>query len=752
MGLAARTAAGVTPGKTQVHRLSCLPAPLLVAYDNKMDAVPGMEPCARTCPANSACTNCGIMQQSKGSVFCPRAVHSKVPSSVLQQELYRNQELCDVAINVTDRDMSPATPHPSTSSHSTVILAHRVVLAAHSPQLRAIFASSPASPTAVTPTRELIKRSLSAESSSPSRHRSITLSTPSTPRLFGKTSSAGSDGADSGNGFSLGGESAAGMQCDEGLSLSRPIMSIDVNDVGVNSVRTVLDFAYTGVLAITVERVENLLKAAISLGFKEVEQLVRQYLVKQPAAVVLRMLIAAHLKRLRNRLQSSAVYIEMLFSLCEEQFETITECPELMSMPFELFHALLGSNRLVLYSEECVFQTVLKWVQHHRAAQRQGPDYFSSLVSLVRLPFVSPEFLTYRILPLCDRIADPAFREQVQSALVHHRQAAPDPRLQLNCAMFHQYSPRVYQPKPAARLLAVTTGSSTPSDVPGIECLDLSKEGHSQRLNWRTVGRRLVGQSNPAVISSDNNVIYVIGGASRGKSLDTAMSTDIIHDNGKWTSLPAMLAQRDSPIATIFNKDIYVIGGCTSGQTLDLVERFSFRLRRWCLAAPMSTPRAAAGVATNDSLVFVVGGCVGGSALSSVECYDVQENEWYMLPEMQCARISPSVVFVDTRLMVFGGHNTSGVQATAEYYDAVARTWRSLPPLKTPRTCASALLQGNKVLLGGGHDGFHRLCNIDEFNLDSNEWRASSLPLLTSTDTHVSLLLIEAGAALETFC
>lgn len=671
-----------------------------------------------------------------------RALRSKISTSALQQELYHNQELCDVAINVVGNDR-PSPAHSPMSQTPNVILAHRVVLAAHSPQLRAIFASSPASPV-TTPLHYPITRSRSVESaSSPSQH---TVRFRQHPGLL-KLGSGTSDGADSGHGPGV--EDSTVME--DAVFLSRPIMSIDVPDTAVSAVRAILDFAYTGSLSVNIDRIEELLKAAKALGFKEIEQLIRQYLSKQPPAVILRLLIAAHLKRMRNSSRSSAVYMEILFSLCEEQFEVLVTCPELLSMPFELFHALLSSNRLVLQSEELVFNTVLQWTQHQKTNHPQGPDYLTSLISLVRLPFLSPQFLTYRVAPLASIIQGSAFQDQYRRAQVHHRLVSPDPTLQLNCTMFSQYSPRMFQPEPEACLIALTFGGSAPSDVPGIEYLNLAKNGQPLHLRWRTIGRRTVSQHHPAVVMS-GNVLYVIGGSSSNKSLDTFQSTDVMHDNGKWTMQPTMLARRDSPAAAVFNRDIYAIGGCTSGQTLDLVEKFSWRLKRWCLAAPMSTPRAAAGVATNDSLIFVAGGCVGNHALASVECYDVQENEWYPLPDMQVPRISPCVVFVNKRLVVFGGHSLAHVHCSAEYYDASKRVWRTLANMKAPRTCASCVVQNEKILIGGGHDGFHRLSSIDEYDLESNEWRHSSLPSLTSTDSDSAIFLVPFNGARETIC
>ena len=710
-------------------------------FNRKMDRVPGLEPAARECPSQRPCRSCGDALAATEK-FASRTLRSRMPSSALQQELYHNQELCDVAINVSGHDSCLRTPPGSPmTSRTTVILAHRVVIAAHSAQLRAIFASSPASPI-TTPTHCPVVRSVSADSM-PSQN--IVRYQPHRGLL--KTTSAASDGADSGHGQSLG-ESAL---MEDAVFMSRPIMSIDVDDCSVVAVRSVLDFAYTGNLAVSIDRVEDLLKAACALGFKEVHQLVGEYLSRQPPAVILRLLIAAHLKRVRNSTRSSASYVEMLFSLCEERFEAVATCPELLSTPFELFHALLESHNLVLRSEELVFQAILQWVQHQKAKHPQCPDYLSILIPLVRLPFVSAQFLTYRVMPLSTHIKSAKFRDQLRRAQIYHQQMSHDASSQLNSSMSNLLSPRLYQQEPAVRLIALAQGGLAPSDVPGIESLDVGEDGQPLHLRWRTVGKRSITQHHPAVVVSEGS-LYVIGGSSSNRSLDRFQSMDVLRDNGKLTTLPSMLAPRDSPAAVVFNREIYAIGGCTSGQTLDLVERFSFRLKRWCLAAPMSTPRAAAGVATNDSLIFVVGGCVGIHALSSVECYDVQENEWYSLPNMQVPRISPCVAFVDKRLMVFGGHSISHVHCSAEYYDAAARTWRTLANMLVPRTCASCVVLNGNILLAGGHDGFHRLAGIDELNLERNEWRHSPLPSLTSTDGDIGLYLVHFNYARETIC
>lgn len=69
----------------------------------------------------------------------------------------------------------------------------------------------------------------------------------------------------------------------------------------------------------------------------------------------------------------------------------VIQQPEYLSLPIEDVLALLSSDDLNVVSERSVCEAALEWLNHDLANRRQ---YASRLLAVVRLPCLSPEYLT----------------------------------------------------------------------------------------------------------------------------------------------------------------------------------------------------------------------------------------------------------------------------------------------------------------------------------------------------------------------
>lgn len=60
---------------------------------------------------------------------------------------------------------------------------------------------------------------------------------------------------------------------------------------------------------------------------------------------------------------------------------------------------LLNSDDLNVVCEDHIFQALMSWIQHESDARRQ---YIGHLLGLVKLPLLSPAFLTDQVEPVCE--------------------------------------------------------------------------------------------------------------------------------------------------------------------------------------------------------------------------------------------------------------------------------------------------------------------------------------------------------------
>lgn len=657
-----------------------------------MDKVIGLSP-THACPVTTG----GLLTSHQGT---------------LQETLidcFRRQQFCDVTVEVSS----------ALRTHPTVILAHRVVLAAKSPHLKTLFSGPQLS---FGGSRSNLSRAPSSQSNS-SRKSSA---------YFSKSSSEGEVNI---------------IRSTEDLhSLFRPaVVTLKITNATPHAVQLVVEYAYTGKLLVTADNVREVFDAGQAMGMNCVLEKCRLFLDSRPPDVTISLLVGLHEHGSPGARFSR--FQEMLFGLCEEKFEAMMSSSMFCTLPFELIQELLQSSRLCVYSEEQVFQGVMKWL--HR--RHESLPRLEQLMGLVRLPMLSPEFLIYCVQPLLSQLNTQRFHFQLNQALCHHSKLGSRVHLHDNNGTSDQFLPRNYADQSATMLYSFG-GHYTDShdqDQAVVERLELRVDSTASR-SWAPVSCCGTLFRRHAAIVSSGSVVYVLGGLVGEDASDAANVCDVGSAGCDWHALPSMLAPRESTAATVHHGDVYAIGGCTAGQTLDLVERYSWRLSSWLLMAPLSAPRAASGAASTASFVFAVGGCCGGEALSSVECFNVIDNEWHTLAPMSQKRSSPAVVILGSKLLVLGGFDGIEALRSCEAWDLTSQTWRPFPAMNRARACATAVVCNELVIVVGGHDDCHALSCGETFNPATEQW--TLLPAMSVPRGNCGLLVKEGSASRETLC
>lgn len=219
-----------------------------------------------------------------------------------------------------------------------------------------------------------------------------------------------------------------------------------------------------------------------------------------------------------------------LSRLCTEyvfdNFEDVVKHDEYLSLPCSQLKELISRDEIRVSGEEKVYAAVIQWVQHDLLERR---DRIAEVMSLVRLPFVSPGFLA-----------------QVESEELVGSETT--------CQSFIQEA-RLYKSSP-------------------------DKHAHLRRSP----------RGRPRKPSGLQDVILAAGGMSKVCSLSSVEQYSARTD--EWTAVAEMTAPRYGHAACRMGGYLYVVGGYNeSDGYLNLVECYNLRSNSWHSAARMHTGR-----------------------------------------------------------------------------------------------------------------------------------------------------------------
>ncbi|KAJ3587816.1 hypothetical protein NHX12_011412, partial [Muraenolepis orangiensis] len=291
---------------------------------------------------------------------------------------------------------------------------------------------------------------------------------------------------------------------------------IKMEGVDPDALRSLVHFAYTGVLELKEETIESLLAAACLLQLPQVIQVCCTFLMKQ--------LHPSNCLGIRSfaDAQGCLDLLNVAHYYTTEHFLEVIQNQEFLLLPTAEILKLLSSDDINVPDEETIFQALMMWVRYE--VQSRQPD-LGLLLAYIRLPLLPPQLLA-------DLENNKMFSEDLEcqkllmEAMKYHLLPERRPMFQ---------SPRTKPRKSTVGALYAVGGMDASKGSTTIEKYDL-------RTNtWIQVGtmngRRL--QFGVAVI---DNKLYVVGGRD---GLKTSNMAECFNPVSKvWSAMPPMSTHR----------------------------------------------------------------------------------------------------------------------------------------------------------------------------------------------------------------
>jgi len=433
--------------------------------------------------------------------------------------------------------------------------------------------------------------------------------------------------------------------------LESSLQEVTIQELDAQCIVELVNFIYGENLIVRTENVQNLLSAASLLQITCVKDACVSFLMKKLHPE--NCLTVRHLADM----YSAAELLQAANSFLDKNFVDVSQCNEFLQLQFDDLAELIKKDDLNIRSEEQIFEAVLSWVKTD-CEGRKG--HLPELLKYVRLPLLSPQYLSDRVLS----------EEIIRSNIV---------------------------------------------------CRDLIDEAKDFMLMPERRKHLKSERTLPRRCSEAAGLIYIVGGlTSSGESLSTVEKYDTIL--GKWTPVLPMAIQRSRVGVAILDGKLYAIGGFDGNVRLNDVERYDPNTNSWKKVCPMNIRRSAVGAAVLANKIYVVGGYDGNSSLNSVECYDSEMNQWKFVASMSTLRSAAGVTSLNGKLYSAGGHDGLTIFSSVEAYDSTLRQWRLVAPMSVRRCRLGLTVLNSRIYATGGYDGSSFLSSVEYYDICNDQW------------------------------
>uniref|UniRef100_A0A0L8GDM9 BTB domain-containing protein n=2 Tax=Octopus bimaculoides TaxID=37653 RepID=A0A0L8GDM9_OCTBM len=439
-----------------------------------------------------------------------------------------------------------------------------------------------------------------------------------------------------------------------------------IPNVSVNTMNSILEFAYTQECSINCNNVEDLLVAADYFNMIRLLQCCCEFLATGLTAencVGIRRL--AQIYSCRELQLAAHRYILQNFSIVYRRSD------EFQRLNIDDICEIISSDCLNVKSEEIVFDGIVDWISYDPNKRKH---HFNRLLQKVRFELTSACFIE-QVQRYCCACGEDFTNNLFHIPVTFSPMEAID---------------RSHVSLPTARIpnqiLFVIGGWSGGSPTGIIETYDIRAD------RWIECPSVNSGSCHVSVAIIGLQ-IYALGGFNGQTELKSAERYN--HPRNQWTLIQDMNYQRSDAGATALNDILYICGGFSGQQYLNCAEFYSPKTNQWTLIAPMNSIRCGLSIIAYCDFIYALGGFSGVTRVTSAERYDPSVNKWQSIETMSIPRSNFAATILDDKVFVIGGVADENSIYNVEYYDIVTEKWHNVSHMNIHRRALSAcVLEG----------------------------------------------------------
>ncbi|KAJ8668026.1 hypothetical protein QAD02_009689 [Eretmocerus hayati] len=484
----------------------------------------------------------------------------------------------------------------------------------------------------------------------------------------------------------------------------------------IESLEACIEFAYTGRIKIKKDNVTRLLITAKRLSLEVVKGACINFMKQHSNS---RNVLGYLQFAFTTKENAMIAYLE---SKIAHVFTIIPKNEEFFNLAYGLIRSIISRNDLNVSSEQEVYETVMKWVNHDFSSREV---YLPELLRQVRLNIISVEYLLDKIASDDVIRKSEECRDIIDEAKSYHLSTFRESR-------FDNVSAR------------------SCDDVSGyIHVLSSQDEGQitvevykpSANISKCQECKISCTTTKNFAVAYFRNKIYILGEEKDGRAVSGAYN--II--DGSYQELAPMKLQRRYFGVAVLNDFIYACGGSRDNLVLKSVERYCIERNSWEFVKPMNKGRQRVGIVASAGYIYAIGGCVDyETILNSVERYDPRANKWVFVEQMPEPKKSFGTAVLGGKLYVIGGASKN-VNCLSVYgnkcsvYDPVTDWWDNCADFVESKGNIPAVVHEGKIWTIGGDRGLEGFVKtIEIFDPKTNSWTIGpNLPSLFGGATAV---------------
>ena len=470
--------------------------------------------------------------------------------------------------------------------------------------------------------------------------------------------------------------------------------TISVSAVDGESVKTLIDFMYSGVININNENVLQLLAAADYLQMDNVKEFCAEFLESfVSSASYITILDVANLHRLET-LQ------KRIYQTISTEFDEFVQTENFRSLSKTELKCCISNIERAQVNEVSVYQAIIAWI---KCKEQTRAENFCELFKMIHLEKLPRQFLKFNVFAERLVFGNPDCANLVMASLFT--------RLDIET-----------KAKDASKILSIG-GYETPGKVievfncDGKEPTNYPDLVEDTCLGWalkyrdhiyyiydsiRDRNNRLVKKDGILQIKINSNILAAINLASSmntsrafaaaavycdalivsggENAFQTKLSTAecYLPELKKWKYIASTNIAKRCNVLVTCEGCLYDIGGESASNLLSAVERLDGLEKKWEMVQPMFTPREGHAAVAYNGQIYAIG---GGSnplmrRLKSVEKYDPSSNKWTFVKEMNFTREGHVACVLRDKIYVVGGIDAQDQYVREiECYDPDKDTW-----------------------------------------------------------------------------
>ncbi|XP_060567211.1 kelch-like protein 13 [Ruditapes philippinarum] len=460
---------------------------------------------------------------------------------------------------------------------------------------------------------------------------------------------------------------------------------VDLKGVSANGLKVVVDFAYTGIMGLTVDNVEEVLSAATHLQVTDAVELCSRYI--ESSITIENCVDILNLSELYSLTSTHRVSQDFML----ENFELVAKSGQYHKLTHKQLSLLLAENGLQVASEFHLFELVLRWMK----MKKEREQYVAELMKNVRLPLLSGEELVEKVSTVPLMRDNKECHDLLTEAKDYHIVVSKQPLLQ-------------------------TRRTQVRADV---KCLVMC---HKENLEYYNFANKQHGflrdatiqLNHPAVVVVDN-FMYACGGKydfNENNEIATARCFRYDPRFDTWYELTSMNEARKDFVLLAHDGKLYAVAGQDENLVMCTIEVFDIATNEWEVKSSMNhSVYGHAGAVCNGKL-YVSGGQKFDGCCNDLERYDPVTDIWERRTPMTHARLNHNMVTINSRIYTMCGNieDSYGFPVPViaiEYYMTDKDQWTLCQKTLNIREAGACVLD-DKIFIVGGINGEHYFSDL----------------------------------------